>query len=179
MLSQSLSLICIYILEEMATHSSILAWKTPWTEEPGGLQFMGSQRVRHDWVMECVHVCMHVCARAHTHTHTHTFFFISFTLRLTLGGWIWFPLLCSRALFTHSECNRLHPPRPVLCSRAHQPSCFFPQDGGIQPLTCTGVEEDPQDQGGTWRNQAGITRYGDFLTLPYYRTTWKMLQILR
>ena len=36
--------------KEMATHSSILAWKIPWTEEPGRLQFMGSQRVRHDWV---------------------------------------------------------------------------------------------------------------------------------
>ena len=35
--------------EEMATHSSILAWRIPWTEEPGGLQSMGSQRVRHDW----------------------------------------------------------------------------------------------------------------------------------
>ena len=34
----------------MATHSSALAWKIPWMEEPGGLQFMGSQRVRHDWV---------------------------------------------------------------------------------------------------------------------------------
>ena len=34
--------------EAMATHSSILAWKIPWTEEPGGLQSMGSQRVRHD-----------------------------------------------------------------------------------------------------------------------------------
>ena len=34
--------------EEMATHSSILACKTPWTEEPGGLQSMGSQRVGHD-----------------------------------------------------------------------------------------------------------------------------------
>ena len=33
----------------MATHSSILAWRIPWTEEPGGLQSMGSQRVRHDW----------------------------------------------------------------------------------------------------------------------------------
>ena len=31
-----------------ATHSSILAWRIPWTEEPGGLQSMGSQRVRHD-----------------------------------------------------------------------------------------------------------------------------------
>ena len=34
--------------EEMATHSSILAWKTPWTEEPGGRQSLGLQRVRHD-----------------------------------------------------------------------------------------------------------------------------------
>ena len=36
--------------EEMATHSSILAWEIPWTEEPGGLQSMGSQRLRHDLV---------------------------------------------------------------------------------------------------------------------------------
>ena len=34
--------------EEMATHSSILAWKIPWMEEPGRLQSTGSQRVRHD-----------------------------------------------------------------------------------------------------------------------------------
>ena len=43
--------------EEMATHSSILAWTIPWTEEPGGLQCIGLQRVRHDW--------------AHTHTRLH------------------------------------------------------------------------------------------------------------
>ena len=34
--------------KEIATHSSILAWKIPWTEEPGWLLSMGSQRVRHD-----------------------------------------------------------------------------------------------------------------------------------
>ena len=34
--------------EGMATQSSILAWRIPWTEEPGGLQSMGSQRVGHD-----------------------------------------------------------------------------------------------------------------------------------
>ena len=34
--------------EGMATHSNILAWKIPWTEEPGGLQSMGSQRVGHN-----------------------------------------------------------------------------------------------------------------------------------
>ena len=32
----------------MATHSSILAWRIPWTEKPGGLRSMGSRRVRHD-----------------------------------------------------------------------------------------------------------------------------------
>ena len=35
--------------KEMATHSSTFAWKIPWTEEPSRLQFMGSQRVGHDW----------------------------------------------------------------------------------------------------------------------------------
>ena len=34
--------------KEMAIHSSILAWKIPWTDEPGGLQYTGSQRVGHD-----------------------------------------------------------------------------------------------------------------------------------
>ena len=36
----------------MATHSSIVAWKISWTEEPDGLQSMGSQRVRHDWATD-------------------------------------------------------------------------------------------------------------------------------
>ena len=34
--------------QEMATHSRVLAWRIPWTEEPGGLQSVGSKRVRHD-----------------------------------------------------------------------------------------------------------------------------------
>ena len=38
--------------EGTATHSSILAWKIRWTEEPGGLQSTGSQRVRHDWATQ-------------------------------------------------------------------------------------------------------------------------------
>ena len=41
--------------EEMATPSSIIAGKIPWTEEPGGLQSMGSQRVRRDLVTEDAH----------------------------------------------------------------------------------------------------------------------------
>ena len=46
--------------EKMATHSSILAWKIPWTEESGGLQPTGSQRVRRDLATE------------HHHTHKNT-----------------------------------------------------------------------------------------------------------
>ena len=42
--------------KEMATDSSILAWEIPWTEEPGGLQSMGSERLRHDRSDE---VCTH------------------------------------------------------------------------------------------------------------------------
>ena len=38
--------------KEMATHSSILAWKIPWMEEPGGLQSTGSQRVGHNWATQ-------------------------------------------------------------------------------------------------------------------------------
>ena len=42
--------------EGMATHSCILACRIPGTEEPGGLQYMGSQRVRHDWVTNTQHI---------------------------------------------------------------------------------------------------------------------------
>jgi len=41
--------------KEMATHSSTLAWKIPWTGEPGGLQSMGWQRVGHDWATSLTH----------------------------------------------------------------------------------------------------------------------------
>ena len=47
--------------EGMATHSNILAWRIQWTEDPGGLQSMELQRVRHNWA-----------TNTHTHTHTHT-----------------------------------------------------------------------------------------------------------
>ena len=41
--------------KEMATHSSILAWRIPWIEEPGGLQSMGSRGIRLDWVTKHAH----------------------------------------------------------------------------------------------------------------------------
>ena len=42
--------------KEMATHFSILAWKIPWTEEPGRLQSMGLRRVRHDWATSLINM---------------------------------------------------------------------------------------------------------------------------
>ena len=45
----------------MATHSSILVWKIPWTKEPGSLQSMGSQRLGHYWA--CVHIFIHSASR--------------------------------------------------------------------------------------------------------------------
>ena len=64
--------IYIYMEKEMAAHSSILAWKIPWMEEPGGLQSMGSQRVRHDWVTSLsfyIYVCVCMCIYIYIYTH--------------------------------------------------------------------------------------------------------------
>ena len=47
-----LTWLMVFLEKEMATHSSILAWKIPWIEEPGGLQSMGSKRVRHNLATE-------------------------------------------------------------------------------------------------------------------------------
>ena len=54
--------------EEMAAHSSVLAWKRPWTGEPSGLQSMGSQRIGHDLAHMCA--CAHTDTDTDTHTHT-------------------------------------------------------------------------------------------------------------
>ena len=53
--------------KEMATHSSILAWEVPWTEEPGGLQSTGSHAVGHDWAG--MHT--HADSSAHRFVHAH------------------------------------------------------------------------------------------------------------
>ena len=55
----TMNYVYVYIIveKEMAAHSSILAWRIPWTEEPGRQQFMGSQRVKHDWTTEHIGYC--------------------------------------------------------------------------------------------------------------------------
>ena len=66
--------------EEMATHSSILAWRIPWTEEPGRLESMGSQRVGHDWSNLAACILRNGrsdCDLTHTHTQiVQNFYFV-------------------------------------------------------------------------------------------------------
>ena len=45
--------------KKMATHFNIIAWKTPWTEEPGSLQSLGLQRGRQDWATEHTRISVH------------------------------------------------------------------------------------------------------------------------
>ena len=58
--------------KEMATHSSVLAWRIPGTEEPRGLLSMGSHRVGHNWsdLAAAVAACMYIYCKACIHTHT-------------------------------------------------------------------------------------------------------------
>ena len=58
--------------KDMITHSSILAWRSPWTEEPGRLQYMGLHRVGHSWATKTFTFTLY------THTHTHTYMCIHY-----------------------------------------------------------------------------------------------------
>ena len=77
--------------EGMATHSSILAWRIPWTEAPGGIETTGSQRVGHDWVTKLT-VCFILCEFYHSKQHLKKHIYV---LR---GIWKFF--------FPHWEKNR-------------------------------------------------------------------------
>ena len=77
--------------KEMATHSSILAWKISWTEEPGGLQSTGSQRVGHNWA-----------------TNTHTYIFILFFKYLLKHSWcviVWYFQIYSKVTQLYIQIN--------------------------------------------------------------------------
>ena len=111
--------------EEMATHSSILAWKIPCTEEPGGLQSMGSQRVRHNWACACASAGMHMRARAHTHTHTHFQVFqhhLLFHIACGILG-LWPGLKSvspvSEGSLNHSTAREVHDPWMYLANCTH------------------------------------------------------------
>ena len=90
----------------MATHSSVLAWRTPWTKGPGGLQSKGRQRVRHDW--SNVACTMHVVTRLLT-LHN---------IRAKN------PLLSEKCCLSRKVERTAQTPWPVPApSEAHIPSC--------------------------------------------------------
>ena len=84
--------------KEMATNSNILGWRIPWTEEPGGPQSMGLQRVSHDW-----------SNLSHTHTHTQGHIIAQLNLvpvLFIIAGWI-FTFLNNRFLWHCEVCGLL------------------------------------------------------------------------
>ena len=62
--------------KEMATHSSIVAWKIPWTKEPGGLQSIGLQRVRRDSAHKGTHTHVKVTAQIETSANALLLFWV-------------------------------------------------------------------------------------------------------
>ena len=84
--------------KEMATHSSILAWKIPWTEEPGRLQSMGSQRVGQDWAT--FFLLLSTPASQHTHTHT-----VHAQPTHLSCSFIWILLLFGESIFLVLKCQ--------------------------------------------------------------------------
>ena len=121
----------------MAAHSSILAWRIPWTEHPGGLQPMGSQTVKHDWSdlahVQFQHVVIIWCFLIYRFTPTSFFVCCCWQIHPLFYGVpvSWFLCLNPMVSFTMFLCC-LHPfqsRRQGLVSHfwlivAHCPVCF-------------------------------------------------------
>ena len=73
----------------MATHFSFLAWRTPWTEEPGGLQSMGLLRVRHDWATFTFNNVVFWFTSVHTSSY-YKYIFIPIVIVIQLLSHVWF-----------------------------------------------------------------------------------------
>ena len=103
----------------MAPHSSILAWKIPWTEEPGVLQSMGSQRVGYDLVTEQqVHACMLSCVRLFATPWTPV---LQASLSFTI----------SRSLLQLMSIESVMPSNPLILSSPSPPALNLSQLQGL------------------------------------------------
>ena len=140
--------------EKMAAHSSILAWKIPWTERPRWLQSMGPQRVRHDWASE--HVCFlnyHYSLSVQSLSHVWLFVtpwtaapqaFLSIT-----SSWSLFKLMSIESVMAPNQLilwrPLLLPPsilpsiRVLWVSSSHQVACC---------TNCLGASDENEDR--TW-----------------------------
>ena len=100
--------------KEMAIHSSTIAWKISWTEEPGRLQSIGSQRVRHDWATS-----LHF-----TDTPIHTWRKLKKGRKHQYQGC---EMHCSWVCATSTMCTTFLTPRVVSNPRRAFLGCFFPR----------------------------------------------------
>ena len=131
--------------EGMTTHSSILAWKSPWTEEPGRLQSMGSQRVRNDWAQHTykhihIHICIYICWRRQWHPTPVLLPGKSHGRRNLVGCRPW----------GHEESDtteRLHFHFSLSCIG----------EGNGNPLQCSCLE-NPRDVGAWWATIYGVAQ---------------------
>ena len=89
--------------KEMATHSSILAWRIPWTEEPGGLQSVGSQKVGQDWATNTQYV-----------THSPLFCWVLIFV-LPLHKYVFLTSLLSGSAWPESRNSCLSGPPELSC----------------------------------------------------------------
>ena len=108
--------------KEMATHSSVLAGRISWIEEPGRLQSIGLQRVGHNWATE----------HKHTHTHTHTTgttsvpFWRKIKEGLSQTQKIYFSLHHNvNCLWTKTKTSLLHTHTPLLSSQLQHTALFL------------------------------------------------------
>ena len=120
--------------KEMATHSRILAWRIPWTEEPGGLESMGSQRVGHDWATNTFIIIQCPCL---------VFLCLCFIVYFVWYEWCLPPFLgisiCMKypfpSLYFQSMCVR-HP-KVGLCRYHVEGCCFIIQSATLYLLMST------------------------------------------
>ena len=122
----------------MATHSSILAWKTPWMEEPGSLQFMGSQRVGHNWATwlsfpKSLQSCLTLCDLMDCTVHG--------ILQARILEWVAIPFSRKEIFPTQGSNPGLSHSRQILYWLSHQGSPYqkieyFYQPSPTQKLLC-------------------------------------------
>ena len=107
----------------MATHSSILAWRIPWTEEPGGLQSRGLQRVRHDWATNIFTLLTKVCiVKALVFPVVmYRHWELDHKESWALKNWCFQTVVLEKTLESPSDCKEIKPVHP----KGNQPWIFI------------------------------------------------------
>ena len=142
--------------KEMATYSSTLAWRIPWVEEPGRLQSMGSQRVRHDWVTS-----LYFTLEKNEIRIKHTQKLTQSRVKLRRRQWHPTPVLLlekSYGLRSLVGCNPWGRWESDTAEQLHfhfSLSCIG--EGNGNPLQCSCLE-NPRDGGAWWAAVYGVAQ---------------------